>query len=289
MFSIIVCSIKPDWAAALEANIARTIGLPFEMLVCDNRGTGKGICQVYNEAAARARYDLLCFVHEDVAFHTEGWGEILARALRQPDCGVVGFAGSRLKPATMTGWYTRREDLRCHYLQGGGRRVHTKRCNPQQEPLSEVITLDGMCLFVRREVWDEVRFDEQRLKGFHCYDLDFTLACAQRYRNYVCQEVLIEHFSVGAYSESWYEAMRQLHAKWQGVLPCSVEAMSPEAWRRCERLCEAEFMRLLMQKGLFGLCDWAEVRTYWRRYPLRWRSWQLLLQWMKYRYRHRKR
>ena len=44
MFTIIVCSIHPADAERLRANIEKTIGVPFEFLVYDNRETGKGIC-----------------------------------------------------------------------------------------------------------------------------------------------------------------------------------------------------------------------------------------------------
>jgi len=79
MISIIICSIRPDYLAQVTANIAHTIGVPFEMKVADNRGTGKGICQVYNELAATAQYSFLVFVQEDVVFNKQGWGRELRR------------------------------------------------------------------------------------------------------------------------------------------------------------------------------------------------------------------
>ena len=57
MFTIIVCSIRPEEAEKLRKNIEATIGMPFEFLAYDNRGTGKGICQVYNELAEKAQFD----------------------------------------------------------------------------------------------------------------------------------------------------------------------------------------------------------------------------------------
>ena len=81
MFSIIVCSIRPNEAERLRKNIEETIGVPFEFLAYDNRGTGKGICQVYNECAEKAQYPYLCFVHEDIEFTTNKWGEKIAEKL----------------------------------------------------------------------------------------------------------------------------------------------------------------------------------------------------------------
>ena len=116
MFSIIVCSIRPDEAERLRKNIEATIGVPFEFIAYDNRGTGKGICQVYNECAENARYDNLCFVHEDVEFATENWGKLIAEKLSEKDCGVIGFAGSTIKSKAYSGWSSSsRSTMRTNY------------------------------------------------------------------------------------------------------------------------------------------------------------------------------
>lgn len=97
MFTVICCSVDPAAARRLEKNIAATCGCPYEFIAHDNRINGDGLCKVYNRCAAAARYDMLCFVHEDVEFQTEGWGQIIAAKLAEADCGVIGFAGSILK------------------------------------------------------------------------------------------------------------------------------------------------------------------------------------------------
>ena len=200
MFTIICCSVDPAAARRLEKNIAATCGCPYEFIAYDNRTSGDGLCKVYNRCAAAARYDMLCFVHEDVEFQTEGWGQIIAAKLAEADCGVIGFAGSILKLKRLTGWHNGGGDLRAHYVQYMRGGHHPIDRNPDGVDFSPVVTLDGMCLFVRREVWSETLFDEQTFPRFHGYDIDFTLAVACRYRNYVCNKVFIEHFSTGGYA-----------------------------------------------------------------------------------------
>ena len=96
MISIIVCSINPDAAEKLKRNIAATIGnMEYEVIVFDNRTSGYGICKVYNSCAEKSRYDFLCFLHEDVQFDTIAWGEKIVRTLSEPECGAIGFAGSK--------------------------------------------------------------------------------------------------------------------------------------------------------------------------------------------------
>ena len=117
MFTIICCSVDPAAARRLEKNIAATCGCPYEFIAYDNRINGDGLCKVFNRCAAAARYDMLCFVHEDVEFQTKGWGQIIAAKLAEADCGVIGFAGSILKLKHLTGWHNGGGDLRAHYVQ----------------------------------------------------------------------------------------------------------------------------------------------------------------------------
>lgn len=198
-FTLICCSVDPAAAEALRRNVAATIGEPFEFDVWDNRGRNVGLCDVYDRCAERSGGEYLCFVHEDVRFLTEGWGARLAAKLCEPDCGVIGFAGSVLKLRRTTAWLHGVGDMRANYVQyhGGGRHLHAK--NPGGTDFSPVVTLDGMCLVVRRDVWAATPFDGRTFPGFHCYDLDFTTAVfAAGRRNYVCNTVLVEHFSAGA-------------------------------------------------------------------------------------------
>ena len=42
----------------------------------DNREKQWPIARAYNEGASRAHYPFLFFVHEDVKFHSVGWGKL---------------------------------------------------------------------------------------------------------------------------------------------------------------------------------------------------------------------
>ena len=52
MISFIICSVKPEMAKALSANIGATVGCDYEVLIEDNRNLPRGICEAYNEGAA---------------------------------------------------------------------------------------------------------------------------------------------------------------------------------------------------------------------------------------------
>lgn len=201
MISIIVCSINPARAEAFRTNVLETIGLPCEFIIYDNREAGGSITHVYNLCAGKAKGEYLCFAHEDIFFRTFDWGERIVSLLQKPTTGVVGFAGSTAKLATCSGWGSMRQYTRYNYVQRF-RDGSIKYCiaNPDKVSASPVIVLDGMCLFMRREVWAEIRFDEATFQGFHLYDLDISMAVGQKYINYVTNDVLLEHFSEGSYN-----------------------------------------------------------------------------------------
>lgn len=285
MFSIICCSVHPEAAAALERNIAATIGVPFEFIAFDNRELGYGLCKVYNHCAAQAKYDYLCFAHEDICFATQGWGELITNQLCLPNTGVVGFAGSILKLRRLTGWNTCGCDLRANYVQHmrGGR--HPRRVNPDRVDFSPVVTLDGLCLFVRRDVWDSVHFDEAAFTGFHCYDLDFSMAVACHYTNYVCHTVLVEHFSEGSFSTEWVGGMKHLHEKWADRLPMTAVPLTSKQMATYDLLGEAYFIKFMLQKGCFGVRGFRDVVHFIGRRPLTPAAWALLPKYMKYKLR----
>ena len=281
-FSLICCSIDPAAAGELHRNVAATIGEPFEFIAWDNRSAGVGLCEVYNGCASRAKGDFLCFVHEDVRFLTRNWGEAIARKLAEGDCGVIGFAGSTLKLRRLSAWLQGVGDMRANYVQYMGSKKHLHARNPDGRDFSAVVTLDGMCMAARRDVWSAVRFDAATFPGFHCYDLDFTMAVtAAGFRNYVCNTVLVEHFSAGAYSRAWLEALKTYHDKWAGRLPLSVEPLDERQLAALDRRVEASFLKLLCQKRLFDVCGVREIAGYVKRYPCHATSWMLPVKYLR--------
>ena len=68
MLSVIICSIEPEKAEEVKANIDKTSGIPHEFIVIDNREKQWPITKAYNEGAKMAKYPYLLFIHEDVFF-----------------------------------------------------------------------------------------------------------------------------------------------------------------------------------------------------------------------------
>ena len=125
------------------------------------------------------------------------------------------------------------------------------------QPFQEVITLDGLGFFVRKEIWKKYPFDENLLTGFHCYDIDFSLQIASaNYKNYVCcsNQMLIEHFSQGNFSDaSWFSTTLRLHEKWKSLLPMKTSDLniSDKKIRKCEELASYDFFKQILKSS----CD----------------------------------
>ena len=285
MISMIVCSVDPAKLEKFCENVLMTVGCPCEFVVHDNRETGYGITHVYNLCAAKAKGEYLCFAHEDIFFRTPDWGERIVSLLQRPATGVVGFAGSTAKLAAYSGWGSMKQYTRYNYIQRF-RNGSIKYCiaNPDKVSASPVIVLDGMCLFMRKEVWAETRFDEATFQGFHLYDLDISMAVGQKYVNYVTNDVLLEHFSEGSYNQPWLDDTVRFHRKWADRLPFYLEKPNSRVSYFREIKMSFLFIRMLMKKRVGS---WAFIesccREHFRRYYWHISSLKLLQRLYKYK------
>lgn len=228
LISVIICSINPDLASKTIDNLTQTAGLPLEVHVIDNRHNNRPISQVYNEGAQASEAPYLLFIHEDVLIETENWGAVLTSKLKEPSCGVIGFAGSTLwLPGPYAWWNVPEEYHRCNYrhIENG----QTQTCILPAGHTGDflpVISLDGVAMAVRREVWAKFPFDEKILTGFHCYDIDFSVEISRHCTNYVNYDIRLLHMSSGKYDQRWLEISEKVFIdKWKNLSPLAVDCL----------------------------------------------------------------
>lgn len=200
MLSIIISSYQPDYYNALEKNIAETCGIEYQIVKIHNPSL-MGICEAYNLGAKEAIYDNLLFIHEDILFSDTDWGNRLVKVLQEPGCGVVGVAGGNYYSYVPGSWWNRGYS-KLYFIQVDQDNNECFNNNISERIKSEVKSLDGVFLACTRKVYDEVQFDE-KIDGYHGYDLIFSLKAAKKYKNYVTNQVLIKHFSQGTLSKEW--------------------------------------------------------------------------------------
>ena len=248
MISIIICSRARDISPTQKENIAKTIGTDHEWVIVDNSDSRHTIFSAYNEGVARSQGDILCFMHDDVLFRTEGWGELVAQHFQgHNDLGLLGFAGTHFLPSAALYWMDS-PFISEHNLTNDHGTVmecfHENYFAPDN-PLADVVAVDGFCFFVRRELFGQIRFDDQTYTGFHAYDMDICMQVLQAgYRVAVCRDIVAEHFwsAKDAAGKAGYELLEknleQFAQKWQSRLPVSRGIFLPEhTMRRLDGLC----------------------------------------------------
>lgn len=204
MISIIISSYLPHYFSALQKNIAETIGAPYEIIKIDNPGL-MGICEAYNKGANRAQYDLLLFIHEDILFQTQNWGEKLISHLNESKTGIIGVAGSSYVPSAPSSWTVSEKYNFANILQGSKENTDSFHIHTTHQNRNKVFAVDGVFIAINKENYLNFKFNEKLLKGFHGYDLDFSLRVSKKLQNYVVDDILIEHFSAGNLNKEWMD------------------------------------------------------------------------------------
>jgi Glycosyltransferase like family len=235
MISIIICSKNSSLAEMLAKNIAVTIGVPYEIIAIDNSIHNNSICSIYNKGGSRAKYPLLCFIHEDVLFRTIDWGINLCNHFKNESIGVIGVAGSdsfSKVPSTWSNAFISKEvNIIQHQNKNLKATTHLHFThNDKKEVKKQVIAIDGVFIAVRKSVFDKNKFDEVLLHGFHGYDIDYSLQIAKAYKNYVTFDILLEHFSEGNLNKAWLQSAFLIAKKWKNSLPLSTHRLSHKQW-----------------------------------------------------------
>ena len=105
--SIIICSKNGFLEDELVENIKTTIGSEYEIIVIDNSKNKYSIFEAYNIGIKNSIFPYLLFVHEDVLFHSQSWGEILISYFNNDlKLGLIGIAGSKTKEKIPSTWLT---------------------------------------------------------------------------------------------------------------------------------------------------------------------------------------
>jgi hypothetical protein len=264
MFSIIICSINPNFLSQITENIEKTIGVEYEIISYDNTLSNWGICKTYNHCAKKAKFEYLVFCHEDILFHTQNWGQELIKLFQINKVGLVGVSGATYKSQYPTSWAAvPKQYYRTNAIQWpkNGKKFNSK-CNPDVADYSAVRIIDGLFMATTKSIFVENQFDETHLTGFHLYDLDYSLKIGKNYNILVSHHILVEHFSNGTLDKKWFKESILWHQIHKNLLPAFVGEFSKQEIRniKIESLksvilsCySTNYHLILMLKSLFSL------------------------------------
>jgi glycosyltransferase involved in cell wall biosynthesis len=232
MISIIICSRKSDISEELKFNIQSKIGIEYELIVIDNSKKKYSIFQAYNIGVSSAKYPYLCFMHDDILFHTEDWGQKVVQHFQHDEVGVVGVGGCHYLskyPVSLLSWELaeRNKFYSFNYIQGSKKnRIHKNEIfNNLHEDTADAVALDGMWFCMKKALFKhtDLRFDEENVKGFHFYDFDICMQIhALKKETKIISDILIEHFSTGSFDKIWYDNAFIFYKKWKDSLPIAI-------------------------------------------------------------------
>lgn len=221
MISIIICARMSTLSSAFVENLTSTIGVPFEIIHIDNSENKYSIFSAYNEGYAKSKYPYLCFLHDDVLFHSTDWGTKLITHLQDPQTGIIGLAGGDLIIRIPSSWSAGVVNINILQSDRTGKKPTKLFRLPHDftATRSSVIVLDGVMLVMRRELMEKISFDVQ-LGGFHGYDFDISLqATVAGFTNYVAYDISLEHLSRGKPDKKYYKNLIRVYRKWEKHLP----------------------------------------------------------------------
>ncbi|MDF2447531.1 MAG: hypothetical protein K0R26_35 [Bacteroidota bacterium] len=240
MISIVICHRNEDYLNAITQNISKTIGIEYELIVINNQKKEYSIFEAYNLGVERSKFNIICFSHEDLLFHTEDWGQKVVSHFRDEKVGMIGVIGGNVFPKSPSPWWSS-QILNDHLIsniqhwqkgvsknnyqeiisQNGTETVTKQYNNPTGKNVVDAVIVDGLWFCIRKELFNskKIRFDDVLFKSFHCYDTDISLQVKQHLKVCVVYDILVEHFQQGTINQSWFESVILLNRKWRDKLP----------------------------------------------------------------------
>jgi hypothetical protein len=220
--SIITCNYRKSRIPSFKKNILSYIGdVVHEIIIVDNSKNNYSIFEAYNIGIGRSNGEFLLFLHDDIEFRTNKFGEILL-SLNLPNLGVLGIAGSKIKTTVTSPWWISNHEKVPNGILFQSNIQHYSNTKPQfrnigftyENQIEEVELVDGVLLFTTRQNCKLNPFDEKYC-SFHFYDLDYCLGMKKNGKiNYVTNAILLEHYSAGSLNKDWVESSFLFENKW---------------------------------------------------------------------------
>jgi GT2 family glycosyltransferase len=255
MLSLIICTKHGSIADSFIKNIDETIGVQYELIVIDNTNNRYSIFEGYNLGIEKANFPFLCFLHDDLHFLTNNWGQtVLNRFSSDQKLGAIGVSGSPYYPAMPGAWWS--TGIYTKYIAvadsaTNGLQTLYAEYQPVQNNQLPVVLLDGMWLCIRKSIFEHIQFDSNTFKGFHHYDMDICLQIHQLgYKLISVYDVLIRHDSEGTRDNKWLASSLEFQKKWLHHLPISVVELSWTKKFSAEYSALAHYLVTLKRNGI---------------------------------------
>lgn len=269
MISVIIASAKEELLANVSENIEKTIGIDYEIIAIKNADGVMGLCELYNLGAKQAKYEVLCFMHEDIEIKTKHWGAIVIEVFNKQNLGLLGIAGSTYRSFTPSGWFPPLQfgtkPWRINIEQDSKYSQRSRKhdyYNPNNEQLSEVACIDGVWFCTTKTIALANKFDEDLLKGFHGYDIDFSLSIGQHHKILVTYDILLYHASEGNFNSDWLRELIKVQQKWDRILPINCNEFSEREITILEKKALKKFLSATIRNKSLTALEISDLLSY---------------------------
>lgn len=229
MISIIISSCNANNLARVKSSIINSIGVECEIIDIQNKGL-YSIAVAYNKGLQLAKFDYVCFVHEDVEFKTKNWGKNLIDKYNSDNTiGLIGVVGTSLLLKYATGWHQSglvNPYLIGHIIQGRNSWTDSNYLsfnNSDTTTWKEAAAIDGVFMFARRSLVASNQFNEKIINNFHGYDLYLSLKTREAgYKIFISGNPILYHCSLGQITKKWFLANNKILKESKQKLPINV-------------------------------------------------------------------
>ncbi len=213
-------------------------------------------------------------MHEDLLFPEKNWGhKVISHFEKNKKIGLIGLGGSRYKSKIPSGWSTGIQEYDLVNIQHKGNlnnlgyRFYSKP-KGNTEQLVEACVLDGVWICTKAEIWEKIKFNN-KIKGFHFYDIDFSLRASAICKIGVAYDIEAIHFSEGNFNNTWMAACLEYH---KILAPKNLPISSQSSTENSDFLCMSFLLDFLKKSDISRKLrlEWVKQSEAWKKPNLLW-------------------
>ena len=209
--------IDPEFREYIE----KSCGLKgVEVIPFENPGT-HSLTEAYNIILEKSTNDIVVLCHDDIRVKTKKWGNKLIDHFNNSDYGILGVAGTFDYKESGMWWQDRLSMVGTvnHKNPQTNKEYPSRYSANVGDNIIPVVALDGVFMVVNKS---KLKYDfDTTIKGFHFYDVDFTLGNHLLGVKVGCiTNIRILHYSIGMTNQEWENNRINFAKKWSNSLPC---------------------------------------------------------------------
>lgn len=202
-------------------HVVKSSKVECDVLHFQNNGE-KSLTEIYQEGLDKSSTEMVVFMHDDITFMRDGWGEVLFDLFeKNKEYGIIGVAGSGDFEFNAAWWQYK--DIYGQVMHKKDNSVWlTEFSKDLGDDLAEVCVVDGLFFAVMKDRINN-GFDTS-IEGFNFYEIDFCLSnfLSKNTKIGVTTKIKILHNSIGEMKPNWYANRNVINEKYKEYYPIKI-------------------------------------------------------------------